>query len=294
MRRHSLFALLFLVAMTARGQQFEIFDLSDFIDPRLHGGELQPKTTNETPRGFSGGSSVTITRLTTGAVANYWFLDRGSDANVAFTTLASSYYHEDNQFNASISFMNSNGDQRLPRWRGTFGYGAYEGEPYKGDESTLELSRFLVSLTVDRLQQNVFSDERAVLPPTPVGKSTSTSYEAVMQTDISIPAIHDEPSFGVVTLALRFGGVKAQRFGYLDHTAHFGSTVRLNVDVGFGVEHSSHWTIGLRPALRASVTVPLLRADIHAVYAPYGTLGAGRHGGNEFALFLDKIVTARH
>lgn len=296
MRRALLSVAALLVAHGALAQQVAIFELNDFVDPRLHGSELLPedpdhKTSGE--RGFKGGDTVVISRLTQGAVNNYWWQDRHTNVTTAFSNLTTSYYREDRQISGSLQYMNLPDAANVPQWRGTLAYATYGGEPSKEDKTALDISRTLFFLTVESTRS--FVNDVSFIegnPFTTHHQVRSTDYEAGMQSDVSF-TINGKEEFGTFILAGRFGSKRTQRISYVDQTAQFGTTVRLILGFALGVERTPSWTVGLRPIARLTVPIPLIRSDLHVVYAPSGTLRAGRHGANEFALFMSKVVSAR-
>jgi len=276
--------LLWLAAAPALlAQQFDIFDLNDFVDPRLHGAEFDDKLQ---PARFTGGSNVVITRLTTGAVANYWWQDRPSGADVRFTRVSTAFYGGSSQTTLTLDRSMPNVDGIVPAWRGTISYGSY-GATRTGngkDESSLDLDRSRVYVTLERN------------PLRSVGDRTGRplNFETGVETDVSF-GVHGQREIGTLSLATRFAGSdhNGPRIGYLHHYAEFGNFVRVNIGLGIGIEKAPHWAMGMRPTARFTIPVPFAKADVHVIYGASGMLRSGRRGGNEVSVFFDKAVLAR-
>jgi hypothetical protein len=308
--RRSLAALFFFVtcaALPCVAQELDIFELTDFVDPRLRGAEVEDLKVTEP------GANYRFVRAIAGGVANYTTRTTPTRGDVSFLHLAGSFYSGMNQLNLRLT-ATQNGDFNRPLMRVTTQYARYSFSEFK-DENAKK-----TEVITDRYLFSGVAEEREVCgtiqrPPTntlpirsarPQRDSTNVSYreckrhidtELAVQSDSSIfPGadtdfvgflfgVRDTVEEGVVyrgTLAMRFlqRDFKRSRFSFsLDHSLengrgsfHFGAT---------------------RASLGYSLSL-MKRTWLHAVWQPsYVPREPGRRVNNEFGVFVDTTVLAR-
>ena len=107
--------LVTLLSAAVGAQELDIFEVSDFVDPRLRGAKFNDEGTAATEPG----ADYFIIRAVAGGAANYSWRTVPSDANVAFFHVSSSYYRGLNQLNLKLTRVQSASDSSLPHWRAT-------------------------------------------------------------------------------------------------------------------------------------------------------------------------------
>jgi hypothetical protein len=109
----SLLFAVFLLATAARGQELDVFDINDFVDPRELGATIVDGRFQCPCRDFL------VSRLMTGAAYEYVDLTRTTNQDAFFAHLATSYYTGPWQFNLKTSELRKISDE--PRQRFSVG-----------------------------------------------------------------------------------------------------------------------------------------------------------------------------
>jgi hypothetical protein len=294
-RRALTTSLLVLSAAAAFGQELDIFDPNDFIDPRERGAEFPERGLGVT----KAGSPFAIVRLNGGYISDYQWSRTPVDADVAFLHVTSSLYHADKQLNLKLTAFRGNDDARIPSFRASTQFGLYFLSrllPLKhtGHEPRIS-GRLMFTLSVE---DNPFRDDPAAV------RRDSANHEFGVQADLRLPlpvriatADHIDGSFVWMRRRVDDGD-------YVDRATYIfrfrqrlrsNGRLRLNGHIAAGVQRNRTWECCLaRAVFTATFVVPRLGAGINIAFAPTHTIGSrgDRRSHNEFAVYLDRTVFA--
>lgn len=281
MKRVVLAIAIAAAAVAAHGQEFDIFDLSDFVDPRLHGATFDAKGKMSDP-----GQTYAVLRTTTGAITNYAWRNRPSDGEIGFLHLAKSTYQGVNQRNLKLTVLGSDGSQKFPRFRATAQFARYEMTPpatgnlnRSGIEEPIA-GRWLLSAMVESLREGRHSYDAEiggsvdVLTPLTRGRS-------VVGTLVFVSRNTDDTGW-------------THRAGYiyrLLNRTYFDDRLTVGTTVAAGVERTDswHWAT-IRVSTRSSVSVGWL-GRLNLVWTPtYLPIEKSRRLHHEVGFFIDRTL----
>ncbi len=112
MRRALLALFTLLSAVPLAAQEFDVFDLNDFVDPRLHGA-IYDRNGSLTDRG----DVFRLVRIATGGISDYAWRSTPTHDNVGFLHVVASEYAGNFQANVKATFLDGQHDNALPRYR---------------------------------------------------------------------------------------------------------------------------------------------------------------------------------
>ncbi|HEX2832889.1 MAG TPA: hypothetical protein VHW00_07730 [Thermoanaerobaculia bacterium] len=317
------FAFLLIANVIAiAAQELDVFESSDFVDPRLRGVEFGPD-------GFApiaDGSDFAILRVLGGASSNYQWRTRPSDDAATFVSVAGSYYRGVHQLNVELTELWSHGDASLPRRRATVQFGRYLLTKAR-DPETNELrdvaSRLAFTWSVD--------ENRLCVEQPPVGGGVGGGIECDnhyelevgMQFDTSFPLLRGRTGMGsfIVTARDTSGrdssspaqNVVVPHVVFEDGTSSDDSEPRReyratfvgrvldrdirHVRLGLSYDVSGEYAGGLRMgAVRGGVSasIDLAGFALTAIWRPsYVPNAPQRNYFNEFAFMIDRAALSR-
>ena len=273
--------VLLLAAIPALGQEFEIFDENDFVDPRERGAAFTAGGTGQTHPGVS----VVISRALLGHVRHYqWRNSRKADAE--FAHFNTSFYWASSQLNLKLTTFRDRGESaRLPSYRGTFQYGWYfvtgsspEEAKQESDDAPVDdraSGRVLVTLT---MEENAFRDDR---------HRDRFLYESGIETTAKVKGVRGTATW----MRRRIDESKSvDRFTYFYRwNLSSSSPITLNAAAGTGVERNDGWHWAARAVVSGVVKIPKVQnITLNFSYAPtYLPGNRTRSFYNEFAVYLD-------
>ncbi|HJQ38163.1 MAG TPA: hypothetical protein VKB93_13580 [Thermoanaerobaculia bacterium] len=278
-------ALLFVIALaaTAQAQEFDIFDASDFLDPRIRGVEFVPDANGIM---FKDHNRFLLTRVSFGAVSDYYSRVAPTGADVLVTHVATSYYRGRHQINLKLTNFNVRNAEEdepvIPRRRVTVQWGMYRASrdpepPKEADASSgdpIILSRYLFSGSVE--------DAR------PFGDlARDRSYEFGAEADIRLPLAN---VVGTLSYTYRRAVDGAQqRFAYVYRTGQQSvHRVRIDTSIGYVAQRAERWRWGnIRPVIHARIPIEKLSTRIHLAYGPTISVIGGVRVRHEVAAFVD-------
>jgi len=292
-RRVLAIVTLFL-ACSAAAQEFDIFDLNDFIDPRDRGAVFRPEGWGVT----NGGNPFGIIRAYTGGVADYQWRNLPTDTNVTFLHLTGSQYWSNKQVNVKLTSFGGPEGANLPRLRGTFQFGYYLTTEQPADEKGVRpppvAVRYLVTYSIER---NSTGD------PARSDALQNVNHEFGLEADVQIalPQLTENGprsvtgSFVFVRRSLGDGNT-IDRLTYVHREKEVQlRTVNIATDIGVGGERDPdgwHWG-AIRPMFLCTIPIPAMRSNINLTYAPTWVPRTGRRLHHEFALFLDATLFSK-
>lgn len=284
MRRLLAAALLLLGASGAGAQEFDIFELNDFVDPRLRGAEYASGGIRTT----APGDPFLVSRLSLGAVRDYYWRTSPTDANLAVAHSATSYYWGGNQLNFKWTHLRTGDDDAfVPKNRGTVQFARYTAHEMPLDvegKPMIAVSRYLVALAVEE-SPDALED---------LAGHRSMNYELGAQLDVRLPLTD---VLGTVSYVKRFAGVgqSTERFAYVLHTA--GRSYRkanFEMNVAVGAQKTASWRWGdIRPTAHMRLPLDKVGTIVHLAYAPTISFEGGFETRHEVALFVDRAIFAR-
>jgi hypothetical protein len=286
-------ALLCIVfSVSALGQELEVFDVSDFIDPRDRGAVFDPTK----PFGLlESGQQFLLMRAYTGRVLNdYQWRNAASGAEANFLHLTTNLYRGDKQYNAKLTFFQGGDDAHLTSYRGTLQYAQYfvtansaRLQRERGNEKPEEkediriAGRYAFTLSAEH---NPYSEGPRFLYEYGIESTGYVRYRnrsvvgSLVWTHRTVSA---EKTIDRISYYYRLG----------DRTYRNG-LFRWNANLGFGAERNDGWHFGAtRVVMAGSVEIPVLRSALNVAYAPTYLPGrSGRKTYHEVVVFLDSTV----
>jgi hypothetical protein len=294
--RAPLLTLLFLLTCAAAyAQELDIFDPTDFVDPRERGAIFRPGGFGITDPG----APFSIVRAYTGRVTDYQWRNAPTDADLSFLHLTSSRYWGDHQLNLKLTAFHADQNAQLPSLRGTVQFGRYFGQYFRlrGDDTNADVEKRRIAgrvlFTVSTEKNPFLGDQSAV-------RRDEYNHEFGMEMDVRLPLLHARKIDGSFIWMRRRVDKNAytDRFSYLyrlHERTRSNGRLHLNMDVGIGAERANGWHCCVtRAALTARFVIPLFDTGVNVSYAPtYSPAGAdGRRTHHELAIYLDRTVFA--
>lgn len=318
-------ALLMLAHGFAVGaQELDVFESSDFVDPRLRGVEFGPDGFAST----ADGSDFAILRVLGGASSNYQWRTRPSDDAATFLSVAGSYYRGVHQLNVELTQLWSHGDASLPRRRATVQFGRYLLTKARDPETT-ELrdvaSRLAFTWSVD--------ENRLCVEQPPIGGGfgggvecdNHYELEVGMQFDTAFPLLRGRTGMGSFIVTARDtsgrdsssssspqnavvphvvfpgGGSSEESPPHGEYRATFVGRIFdrdiRRVRIGLSYDVSGEYAGALRMgALRGGVSasIDLAGFAVTAIWRPsYVPSAPDRSFFNEFAFMIDRAALSR-
>ena len=287
--------LVITLAAAAHGQEFDIFDANDFLDPREHGAVFR----KDSPFGLSeAGEPFTVMRVFFGRIANdYQWRNVPTGAESNFAHLVTTFYRGDKQLTAKLTSFQGDDDAKLPQYRGTLQFGQYFvtadairkestewweavdlGAEAGKDDDVRVVGRYLVTAG---LEHNPYDDGRQFLYEYGF---ESTGYVRKGKRAVSGSfvwthrIVSKDKSIDRLTYYYRVG----------DRT-YLNGRFRWNAYLGVGGERNDGWHWGAtRVVLTGAIEIPALRTGLNIAYAPTYVPGRGtRNTYHEVAVFLD-------
>ena len=275
-----------LLSLAASAQEFDIFDLNDFVEPGLHGARL----TNGGEL-VERGKTFHILRAVTGGVANYAWRSAPTSSSVAFLHLADSVYRGAYQTNVKFTMLQGETQRFLPRYRMEAELGRYSMTPSKvGDIETFLPTRWLVS---GALEENRNCPE---IRNTHCRRRLNG--ELGGQVDMSVKLRGTTVNGGAI-LVWRSASDDGQRlfrgslfYQFLDTTVSGRYRFRTAMGTGFERTDAFHWGV-TRIGSTLSMDVPSI-GTLNVSWTPtYRPATRGRRVFNEVAVFFDRTLFAR-
>jgi hypothetical protein len=294
--RAAIAILFFALCATVRAQELDIFDPTDYIDPRERGGVFR-----EGKIGLSDpGPPFAVIRAYAGRVNDYQWHDTVTDADLWFAHVASSFYRGDKQLTVKFTAFHADQDANVPAYRGTVQLGQYfltRRLPIDDAPGDPRISgRVLVTWSAE---ENPFRDERS---------RGRLNHDFGAQADLRLPlpiriGTADHIDGSIVWMRRRLGdGDYVDRISYLyrfRQRLRSNGRLHLNAHLGLGTQRDETWRCCLaRAVFTATFVIPRLDTGINVAFAPTWSRGiADRdvHKGmhNELAIYLDRTVLAR-
>jgi hypothetical protein len=294
-------ALVCFIAASAAvsAQEFDIFDRSDFLDPRLRGVTFIPDANGIR---FADESPFLLSRISVGGVSDYYLRTAPSGADVTVEHLATSYYRGRHQFNLKLTNYGTEGGSPqerafIPRRRATFQWAMYMATPDPAppktettpEEPPILLSRYVFSASTEDPR---FLASNNGGPAGERSRSSNRNYEFATEMDIRIPGIN---VLGTLSYAYRHAvSGTSQRFAYVYRTGQKNfHRFKVDTSIGYVAQKARNWQWGnVRPAIHARLSLDRASTAIHFAYAPTISVIGGVRVRHEFALFLDRTVIA--
>lgn len=302
-------ALVLLSAVSARAQEFDVFDLTDFVNPMLRDAAFDEHGAMQRP-----GRLFTVVRGVTGAISDYAWRSTPTHDNVGFVSLSANRYFSDKQAGIKLTMLDPRHDEALPRYRIAAQFGKYTSRKAntKVEEDGLAwlADRMLVTLGVEenRIRGELGSRRRVNLEvgvqydlamPIPGGRNASGSLiwmtrsgarrvTRVVPVDVSSPFI-----YRVELLQPR----RTQRVGYYYQFDErpVAERLRVNLDFDIGGERTDKWHWGAtRLGVRGSLDIGAagtLNAAWTSTFVPHDADQNNRR--QEVAIFVDRTLFAK-
>jgi hypothetical protein len=273
-------AVLLFASVAAHAQELDVFDLSDFVDPRLHGAVF-----DEQGRIVDPGQTYAVLRTTTGAIANYTWRNLPSDGEIGFLHLAKSTYKGANQRTLKLTAIGSDGSLDLPRIRATAQFGRYHVTPpsprmvRSGIDEPMA-GRWMLSAMVESLR----------------GGGSSYDAEISGSLDVITPLPGKRSTTGSVVFVSRKNdeGGWTHRTAYvyrLVNRTYFDDRVTVGATVAAGAERTDswHWAT-IRLSTRTSIEAGWL-GRVNFVWTPtYLPIEQSRRLHHEVGFFIDRTL----
>jgi hypothetical protein len=293
---------LIAVAAAVSAQEFDIFDRSDFLDPRLRGVALVPDAGGNK---FSDEAPFLLSRLSFGRISDYYWRTAPTGADVTVTHLATSYYRGRHQLNLKLTnFASISGSAAdvaaIPRRRATLQWAIYMAHPDPSPPKDTDasekappiiLSRYVISASVEEQQRF----DQASLPVEGNARGLPTgdrNYEIGGEMDVRVPGIN---VIGTLSYVHRHAlSETTQRFAFVYRTGqHNFRRLKVDTSIGYVAQKAHSWQWGnVRPAIHARIPLDKVSTAIHFAYAPTISVLGGVRVRHEFAAFLDRALIA--
>jgi len=296
-----------MVCAALQAQELDIYDIDDFVDPRIFGAVAAPHGRINCPC-----DPFLVSRLMAGGVANYVDVLRVTDSGASFVHLATSYYRGPWQANWKVTQLNREGfGSDHPALRSNTSAATPQ------NKNTLQLARYLAvgphgSPSIIRMEATfTFAQYRQAAPVN--GQFTFASrHEHEFGFEGDIPWRLGR--FPMITSLVYVGrsGVRdvshpetefaEQRVTFLQRAPRFSAGYwSFDTAVAVGSVNAGHWSdLMVQPSLHiTSPTILNMRVNIR--YAPQvGRLRPPIRGekprsetANQFAIFIDWALFAR-
>ncbi len=281
-------ALLLLVLATgaAGAQEFDIFELSDFVDPRVRGAAFAP----DGWRTAQSGNPFLVSRISLGAISDYYWRTTPTGANVGVLHKTTSLYWGANQLNLKLTHLKTrNENALLPTNRGVIQFARYTARPDRSAQAkdgppAVIVSRYLFGMAMEESPDVLENSEG----------HRAMNYELAAELDVRLPLTD---FLGTVSYVKRFAGEgqSTERVAYVYHTGHREyRQVAVDMNLAVGAEKTNGWRWGdVRPIVHLRVPIDKVGTVLHAAYAPTVSFEGGFEVRHEVALFLDRAIFAR-
>jgi hypothetical protein len=299
--RRSIFiavAIAFTFIIPCKAQELDLFELTDFVDPRLRGAEVSPELVVTDK-----GGDFRFFRAIVGGVANYNSRTRPTGGDVAFVHLAGSIYSGMQQFNYKVTTLKANDDASRPRLRVTGQYARY-GFSHLEDSTTHEKS-----LTTDRylLTASLEDTEKckpivSALAEFPAGTGSRLNCSRHLDSEFGIQSDSSLLGADRDLVTFLFGMRNTADDGLLLRSTisirvfeRTSSKARMSLAIDHSLERANNsvrvgatgLAIGTSFDLRKGMTV-------HGLWRPsYVPSEPGHRVYNEFGLFIDTTLYSR-
>jgi hypothetical protein len=304
-------------AGTLAAQELDVFDLNDFVDPRVHGA-----TFDRFGRLTSRGDHFRVVRVTTGAVSDYAWHNTPTHDNVGFVHVVASDYRGAFQSNVKLTLLNAEHTLDLPRWRAATQFAYYtlhqantavktksieriagrlligvaaEENPLRDVVAGGHAGRFNTEVSVELdAAMSVFGGRNASGSLVWVSRSTTADVTETVFQPGGLPSAFfagGQPFEQVVTRAQRTQ--RATYYYRLDDKL-LASRYRIGASFGVGGEKSDRWRWGAtRVGLHGSAAIGGA-GSVNVTWTPtFIPSAAGKRTTQEVAIFLNRTLYAR-
>jgi hypothetical protein len=290
------------ITVTCAAQELDLFELTDFVDPRLRGVETDELKVK------SLGSGYQFIRAVSGYIANYTSRTDPTGSDIGFVHVAGNLYSGVNQYNVKFTAMdsqNSPSASSRPRFRLTgqmarYSFSYLEDPETKSKDDEIA-DRYLITFSAEERDvcgtvASLPTDENLPRPGATVCKRHLDS-ELGIQADSSIFPGADTDfvafTFGVRNTAedgFIYRGTIGFRFLQKDFSkGRVSVSMDHSLERGNGSLHLGATRLGLGYSLSLGK-----RLSLNAVYQPsYVPKEPGSRINHEMALFIDTRLYAR-
>jgi hypothetical protein len=296
--RVALAIVLILVASAAFAQELDIFEITDFMDPRLRGLEFD----NAGRDAIEHGSDFKIVRAVAGAARDYDWRTKPTGRDVQFVHITGSYYSGLMQGSIRLTTLNTPSDSSLPHYRLTTEVARYllDTVQIPGSRLTQKMAeRFLLTTSVEQTNVCKTGNDRGTSEQTQNVCHGHVDYEIGAQYDTSIPLGANRGSAtGSLIVAFRISAEQGRIFRatYVGRVVDLGFD-RMRVGVAYDVSaerasSSLRWG-ATRVSLLYAVDLAAGTA-VNVAWTPTFILTEpGRRVHNEVALFIDRKLYSK-
>jgi hypothetical protein len=289
--RAALVIILALAASAAVAQELDIFEINDFMDPRLRGATFDTDGVEIVDHG----ADFKIWRVVAGEVKNYDWRTRPSDRDLSFVHIVGSHYSGSWQENIKVTSLQTPSDSSLPRYRLTAQLARYMlssvPNPATNEDENFA-GRLLVTTSAE--QSHICAKDQQ----NQSGCTNHIDYEIDAQIDTTQQLPNGRIGTGSLIVAFRKTALDGSVFRatYVSRLADKSfDRNRLGVAFDLSTERaSSSWRMG---AARLPV---LYSVDVAAAFAlnigwtpSFVLTEPGRRIHNEVALFIDRKVYSK-
>jgi hypothetical protein len=286
--RTALWVVLLWSAAGVFAQEAQLFDLSDFMDPRLRGVVYESDGHTVTDQG----EPFFVLRAIAGGVSDYRHRQRLTQDEIGFLHLAGSFYTGKYQVSTKYTRMGAVQTEGVPLHQLAIQFSRYTAgdvpagggvvAPWQDPTTDREevVGRQSVSLLIER-------------DPT---HRRSFNYEIGGAISLRVPSV-DEPVLGSLHYAFRMDATGNQhRLAYIyrhDVPVRFG---RLGLGLDLHVTRDDEWHVGdVRPTVLFSTPIPRSAVTLHFAAEPTLKTHGRFRITNQIAVFADipVIVWAR-
>lgn len=276
-----------LIALSAPAQEFDVFDINDFVDPNLHGTRFASDGRDvDHP-----GETFHVLRGTTGGVANYAWRSTPTNSSILFLHFADSMYRGAWQTNVKFTTLQGETQRFLPRYRMALELGRYAYLwTTVGDKSGQIPARWLLS---GALEENRTCPEIA---NTRCRRRFNAELGGRLETSVTIKGVTSTATANLVWRNAGDDGKQLYRgtlfYQWIDYTISGRYRFRTAMGTGFERTDAFHWGV-----TRIGSTLSMDLRDIgtlNVAWTPtYRPSTEGRRVFNEVAVFFDKTLFAR-
>ncbi len=282
--RPLLFALLLAPAVAA--QEFDVFDLSDFVDPEIR----QVVFTENGLDVLKAGNDLNLIRAVTGRIGRYSSGRVPTKEDATFLHVVSNSYFREFQANWKITIFDPalKAESNLPLYRISSQWGFYAPTKLVIDEKSNEYeslpSRGLFSIAIEQNRQKVRRDT-----------SQAFNWELAVVSDAQLPLVRDQRFSGTGIFLIRStaGEKRLYRFAGL---YRFGERVvfghgRVGAGFSYGIEKAGaiRWS-PFRVNVWSAWDIPRV-GTVNFSYTPtYHPALPGRQVFNEVSIFFDRTL----
>lgn len=298
-KRLLIFLFVATMAASAAAQELDVFEITDFMDPRLRGTVFDADGVHAKEQG----ADFRIIRFDAGGVHNYDWRTEPTDENVHFMHVVGSYYSGLRQVNVKFTTLQTSDRSTLPEFRLEGQVARYELATVLTAEHLIQkiAGRWAFSTAIERTRLCIDSGEVGNQTPSGIAHRTCSLHyggEATAQLDDEFPLPNGRTNAGSLILTVRSTAAEGHvlRATYVSRLADKAyDRLRVGVAFDFSGERAraaTHWgavRLGLSGAVDLFAGVAL-----NAVWTPtYNITERGRRVHNEVALFVDRKLYAK-